>query len=198
MKTYFKDPEKQGRVRDVCQAAPGGVGAVFGNHWQPSSGQSGFHLKGRRQDLWRGGDLVGMRHWEAAISPRCGLCPPLLPQACQPKAPRVSQTTTAAMHLFCCRALTILPTPTAVPPPDLVPTGSASYRGNLRAVVVSAHAHTRTGPGFHPFLAPSELNVSMRRKQDYDNNQVLPTLLHISGLRDMINTNGSEVAHSSI
>lgn len=141
-----------------------------------------------------------MRHWEAAVPPRYGLCPPLLPQARQPKAPRVSQTATAAMHLFCYRALTILPTPTALPPRGLVPAGSASYRSNLRAVVVSAHArtHTQAQGSPHPFPAPPELNVSMRRKQDYDNNQVLPTLLHISGLRDMINTNGSEAAHSSV
>lgn len=36
MKIYFKDSEKQGRVGDVCQAAPGGVGAVVRSHLWPT------------------------------------------------------------------------------------------------------------------------------------------------------------------
>lgn len=76
----------------------------------------------------------------------------------------------------------------------MVLAGSAFHRGNLRAVVVSAHAHTQAWGSPCPFLAPLELNVRMRRKRDYDDHQVPLTLLQISGLRDMINTNGYKEA----
>lgn len=122
---------------------------------------------------------------------------PLLLHPCQPKAPGVAQAARAT-----CVRQSLLP---STKPPAHIHTclttlclafaGSASCKGTLWAVVVSALAHAQVWSSPCPFLAPPELNVKRRTKQDYDN-QVFSSLCRFLWLRDRIKTNGSSKAYS--